>query len=59
LGKLCNQAAVKLGSPDKVRELIAQYAAEGETPHSRNIPADDREAFAVAVEAAAGITFAG
>jgi hypothetical protein len=59
LGKLCNQAAVKLGSPDKVRELIAEYVPEGETAHSRNVPADDREAFAVAVESAAGITFAG
>jgi len=59
LGKLCNQAAVKLGSPDKVRELIAKYVPEGETAHSRNIPTDDREAFAAAVEEAAGITFAG
>lgn len=59
LSKLCNQAATKLGSPDKVRELIASYVPEGEVAHSRNIPADDREAFAVAVEAAASITFAG
>lgn len=59
LSKLCNQAATKLGSADKVKELIAQYVPEGEVAHSRNILVDDREAFAAAIEAAAGIQFAG
>jgi len=31
----------------------------GEVPHSRNIAEDKRAAFAAAVEAKAGITFAG
>jgi hypothetical protein len=59
LGALCNQAAVKLGDPAPVKALIGQYVPEGQVPHSRNIPADKREDFAKAVEAKAGITFAG
>lgn len=59
LGKLCNQAAVKLNSPDPVREIIAEFVPEGETAHSRNIVEADREAFAKAIEAKAGITFEG
>jgi hypothetical protein len=59
LSKLCNQAAQKLGDPGPVKELIAQHVPEGEVPHSRNIPADQREAFASAVEQKAGIVFAG
>jgi hypothetical protein len=59
LSKLTNQAAQKLGSPDKVRETIARFVPEGQTPHSRNIPADQREPFAVALEAAAGIQYEG
>lgn len=59
LGALCNQAAVKLGDPVPVKELIAAYVPEGEVAHSRNIPADKRAEFAAAVEAKAGIEFAG
>lgn len=59
LGALCNQAAVKLGDPAPVKAIIEQFAAAGETPHSRNIPDDKREMFAKAVEAKAEITFAG
>lgn len=59
LGALCNQAATKLGDPSKVKALIAEFVPEGEVSHSRNIPAEKREEFAVAVEKAADITFAG
>lgn len=59
LGALCNQAAVKLGDPLPVKTLIEHYTAEGAVPHSRNIADDQREAFVKAVEAKAGITFAG
>lgn len=59
LGALCNQAAVKLGDPTPVKDLIAQYVPAGEVGHSRNIPADKREEFGKAVEAKAGIDFAG
>lgn len=59
LGALCNQAAVKLGDPSPVKEIIAQYVSQGEVAHSRNIPEDKREEFAKAVEAKAGIQFAG
>lgn len=59
LGALCNQAAVKLADPAPVKAIIAEHVPEGTVPHSRNIPDDKREAFAKAVEAKAGITFAG
>lgn len=59
LGKLCNQAAVKLGDPQPVKDIIAEFVPEGQVPHSRNILEDDREAFAQAVETKAGITFEG
>lgn len=59
LSKLANQAATKLGSPDKVKATIAKHVPEGLTPHSRNIPADKREAFAVDLESVAGIEYAG
>lgn len=59
LGALCNQAAVKLGDPAPIKAIIAEYVAEGEVAHSRNIAEDKRAAFAAAVEAKAGITFAG
>ena len=59
LGALCNQAAVKLGDPSPIKEIIAQFVAEGEVAHSRNIAEDKRADFAAAVEAKAGITFAG
>jgi hypothetical protein len=58
LGALCNQAAVKLGAPDAVKAVIAQFVPEGQVPHSRNVPEANREAFAQAVEKVAGITFA-
>lgn len=59
LSKLANQAATKLGSPDKVKATIAKHVPEGLTPHSRNIPADKREAFATDLETVAGIEYAG
>jgi len=59
LGKLCNQAAQKLGDPNPVKEIIVQFTPEGEVAHSRNIPEDNREDFAKAVEVKAGIEFAG
>ena len=59
LGALCNQAATKLGDPAPVKAIIVEMVPDGEVPHSRNIPADQREAFAQKVEAAAGITFEG
>lgn len=59
LGALCNQAAVKLGDPNPIKELIAQYVPEGVVAHSRNIPADKRAEFVKAVETKAGIEFAG
>jgi len=59
LGQLCNDAAVKLGNPAPVKALIAKYVPEGEVPHSRNIPNDQREAFAQEVEAEAGIEYVG
>lgn len=59
LGALCNQAAVKLGDPAPVKAVIAEFVPEGTVPHSRNILADDREAFAQALELKAGIEFAG
>ena len=59
LGSLCNQAAQKLGAPAPIKELIAKFTPEGEVAHSRNIPEAVREEFAQAVEAKAGIEFAG
>jgi hypothetical protein len=59
LGALCNQAAVKLGDPTPVKEQIARFVPEGEVAHSRNVPADKRAEFVAAIEAAAGIEFAG
>jgi hypothetical protein len=55
LGALCNQAAVKLGDPSPIKEIIASYTPEGQVAHSRNIPADKRAEFVKAVEAKAGI----
>lgn len=59
LGALCNQAAVKLGDPAPIKAVIAKFTPEGQVAHSRNIPDDQRAAFAAEVEKAAGITFAG
>lgn len=59
LGALCNQAAVKMGDPSPIKEIIAEYVPEGEVAHSRNIPEDKRDDFAKAIEAKAGIEFAG
>jgi hypothetical protein len=59
LGALCNQAAVKLGDPTPIKEIIATYTPEGQVAHSRNIPEDKRAEFVAAVEAKAGIEFAG
>jgi hypothetical protein len=43
LGALCNQAAVKLGDPAPIKAMIAEHVPEGQVPHSRNIPEDQRE----------------
>lgn len=59
LGALCNQAAVKLGDPSPIKEVIAQYVPEGQVAHSRNIPEDKRAEFVKAVEGKAGIEFVG
>lgn len=59
LGALCNQAAVKLGDPSPVKAIIAEFVPAGEVAHSRNIPDEKRAEFAAAVEAKAGIEFAG
>ncbi len=59
VGALCNQAAQKLGSAEPVKAIIADFVPEGAVPHSRNVLPDDREAFAKAIEAKAGIEFAG
>lgn len=59
LGALCNQAAVKLGDPSPIKEIIARYVPEGQVAHSRNIPTERRDDFAKEVEAKAGIQFAG
>ena len=59
LGTLCNQAAVKLGDPTPIKEIIGQFVNAGDVAHSRNIPEDKREDFAKAIEAKAGIEFAG
>lgn len=59
LGALCNQAAVKLGDPSPIKEIIAKFVPEGQVAHSRNIPVERREEFAQEVEAKAGIQFAG
>lgn len=59
LGALCNQAAVKLGDPGPIKEIIARFVPEGQVAHSRNIPAERRDEFAKEVEAKAGIEFAG
>jgi hypothetical protein len=59
LGALCNQAAVKLGNPEQVKAQITKFVPEGEVSHSRNVPADKRAEFVKAIEAAAGIEFAG
>lgn len=59
LGALCNQAAMKLGDPSPVKEIIAQFTPDGEVAHSRNIPADKRAEFVKAVETKAGVEFAG
>jgi hypothetical protein len=59
LGALCNQAAIKLNDPVPVKALIAEFVPAGEVAHSRNVPADKRAAFVAAVEAKAGIEFAG
>ena len=59
LGALCNQAAVKMNDPAPVKAIIAQFVPEGEVAHSRNVPQDKRAEFVAAVEAKAGIEFAG
>ncbi len=59
LSAVCNQAAVKLGDPAPVKALIAEFVPEGEIQHSRMIPEAKRTEFVAAVEAKAGIEFAG
>lgn len=59
LGALCNQAALKMGDPQPVKDIIATFVPTGEVAHSRNIPDEKRAEFAAVVEAKAGIEFAG
>lgn len=57
LSKLCNQAALASGSPEKVKEIINKYVGD-EVSHSRNVPADQRENFAEEIELAFGFQYA-
>lgn len=52
LSKLCNQVAAKIGGERiaEVKDVIARFVPDGVQPHSRNIPADQRETFAQEVE---------
>lgn len=59
LGALCNQAALKMGDPQPVKDIIAEFVPAGEVSHSRNVPEEKRAEFAAAVELKAGIEFAG
>lgn len=59
LSKLCNQAAMTSGDPEKVKAIIAKYVSPEEVPHSRNIPAEKREEFAQDVEKSFSIQYAG
>lgn len=59
LGALCNQAALKMGDPQPVKDIIATFVPTGEVAHSRNIPDEKRAEFAAVVEAKAGIEFVG
>jgi len=59
LSRLCNQAAQKMGNPAPIKDTIAKFVPEGEVPHSRNVPVEDREDFAQAIEKLAGIEYAG
>lgn len=59
LGALCNQAATKLGNPAPIKEIIARFVPDGTVAHSRNVPEDQRDFFAKAIEAKADIEFAG
>lgn len=59
LSSLLNQAALKLGGPEKIKETIAAYVPEGAVAHSRHIPVDKREEFAQAIEKLADMEFAG
>ena len=59
LSKLCNQAAVSKGSPEPVKKIMAKYIPDGEVPHSRSIPTDQREAFASEIETSLGIKYEG
>jgi hypothetical protein len=57
LGVLCNKAAVKMGNPSQIKEVIAKYVPEGVVSHSRNIAETDRAAFAAEIEELAGVKF--
>jgi hypothetical protein len=57
LGVLCNKAAVKMGNPSQIKEVIAKYIPEGVVSHSRNIAETDRAAFAAEIEELAGVKF--
>jgi hypothetical protein len=58
ISKLCNQAAVADGGPARVQALITKYIPEGQTNHSRNVPAAQRETFAQDVENTIKIEYA-
>ena len=59
LSALLNQAALKLGGPEKIKEAIAEFVPEGAVAHSRHIPVERREEFAQRIEKLADIEFAG
>lgn len=59
LSSLLNQAALKLGGPDEIRNVMGEFVPDGAVVHSRHIPADRREEFAQRIEKLADIEFAG
>lgn len=56
LAVIANAAAQKLGDPQPVKDLIAQYVGEGAVAHSRNIPEAARQGWVDAIVARTGIT---
>lgn len=59
LSSLLNQAALKLGGPEKIKEVMAEFVPEGTVVHSRHVPVERREEFAQRIEKLADIEFAG
>lgn len=58
LALLGNQAAQKVGAPEPIKAVIAKYATPGGIGHSREIPAEQREAYARELETTFGFQYA-